>query len=76
VNAERLALGQPSEIVQHEGEVKQTYEIREPDRLASVLAVLHQAGAIPPALAGGRTGEIIDAEDYEIHDDDPPEVGS
>jgi hypothetical protein len=75
--AQRLALGQPTEIT----EVTETHNVNYNDaqRIGEVLDVLNEAGVLAAFVGSGATGEIIDAEAVEVDDDRPdtePEADS
>lgn len=64
-NAERMALGQPTEIVSVEGEVKHALEMDD-DQLSRVLATLDSTGFFDDVRAEGRVDSSSDSEIIEI----------
>lgn len=66
MGAERLALGQPSEVT--ERNETHTVNYNDAQRIGEVLDVLKDAGVLDAFLASGGAGEIIDAEAVEMDD--------
>lgn len=67
MGAERLALGQPSDVTER----TETHNVNYNDaqRIGEVLDVLKDAGVLDAFMASGGAGEIIDAEVVEMDDD-------
>jgi len=69
MNAERLARGLPTEISQKDEEHVHRIEYGDPERLAATLETFAGTGLLNALMAKGGTGEIIDAEAYEVDPD-------
>ena len=65
--AQRVALGQPTEITERTENVNVNYN--DAKRIGEVLDVLNEAGVLDAFIGKGSSGEIIDAESVEVDDD-------
>ena len=65
--AQRLALGQPTEISERTENINVNYD--DSKRIGEVLDVLNEAGVLDAFVGKRSPGEIIDAESVEVDDD-------
>ena len=65
INAERLAVGSPTDITEH----TENINYGDAERIGEVLDVLQATGVLDAILGKGEGGEIIDAEIVGVDDD-------
>lgn len=73
MQAERLARGMPSEVLEIKGEVTHTHEL-DRDQLGEVWATLAAAGAFPDGGGAGTAQPALEAEVIEVHPEDGSDV--
>ncbi len=65
INAERLAVGQPTDVTEH----TENINYGDAERIGEVLDVLQATGVLDAILGKGEGGEIVDAEIVGVDDD-------
>ena len=77
MNTERLAYGAPTDITRRQDEHTIQIDPEDQERLADILKAVIGTNILDDLRGEGITGEIVDAEVYEIHSSDtPPETDS
>jgi hypothetical protein len=71
MNAERISRGLPTEISKKDEEHVHRIEYGDPERLAATLETFARTGVLDALMATGGTGQVIDAEAYELDPDSP-----
>lgn len=72
MNSERLAYGAPTDITKRQDEHTIQIDPEDQERLADILKAVIGTNILDDLRGEGITGEIVDAEVYEIHSSDTP----
>lgn len=70
MQAERLAIGAPTQITKHEGTIKHEHRDADPARLAELIGILGESTLLSQLTGEGGVGDFIEAEVIEVDSDE------